>query len=129
LKGEQAPDGFRLRDAVIAHQIGTHLNIIRRKCYAVYGRPSYSLAAVRTRDRGSADYAICAPDRAQAAPGAEQLPEFYRWTVDHPEEFWSDVWDFCGVIASRRGSSVLVDGDKMPGRAGSPRRGSISPRT
>src|SRR6267378_3805236 len=42
-------------------------------------------------------------------------PEFYRWTVDHPEEFWPDVWDFCGVIASRRGSSVLVDGDKMPG--------------
>jgi acetoacetyl-CoA synthetase len=42
-------------------------------------------------------------------------PEFYRWTVDNPEEFWSDVWDFCGVIASRQGSSVLVDGDKMPG--------------
>src|SRR5467141_718114 len=42
-------------------------------------------------------------------------PEFYRWTVDNPEEFWSDVWDFCGVIASCRGSSVLVDGDKMPG--------------
>jgi len=42
-------------------------------------------------------------------------PEFYRWTVDNPEEFWSDVWDFCGVIASRRGASVLVDGDKMPG--------------
>ena len=42
-------------------------------------------------------------------------PEFYRWTVEQPEEFWSDVWDFCGVIASRRGSSVLVDGDKMPG--------------
>jgi len=42
-------------------------------------------------------------------------PEFYRWTVDNPEEFWSDLWDFCGVIASRRGSSVLLDGDKMPG--------------
>jgi acetoacetyl-CoA synthetase len=42
-------------------------------------------------------------------------PEFYRWTVDNPEEFWSDVWDFCGVIASRRGGSVLVDGAKMPG--------------
>src|SRR5204862_6447859 len=47
-------------------------------------------------------------------------PEFYRWTVDNPEEFWSDVWDFCGVIASRRGSSVLVDGDKMPGAHGYP---------
>ncbi|HXM82062.1 MAG TPA: acetoacetate--CoA ligase [Burkholderiales bacterium] len=42
-------------------------------------------------------------------------PDFYRWTVDNPEEFWSDVWDGCGVIASRKGSSVLVDGDKMPG--------------
>jgi acetoacetyl-CoA synthetase len=42
-------------------------------------------------------------------------PDFYRWTVDNPEEFWSDVWDGCGVIASRKGSTVLVDGDKMPG--------------
>ncbi len=42
-------------------------------------------------------------------------PEFYRWSVDNPEEFWSDVWDYCGVVASRKGSTVLVDGDKMPG--------------
>jgi acetoacetyl-CoA synthetase len=42
-------------------------------------------------------------------------PEFYRWSVESPEEFWSDVWDWCGVIASRKGSTVLVDGDKMPG--------------
>ena len=42
-------------------------------------------------------------------------PEFYQWSVDNPEEFWSDVWDSCGVIASRRGSTVLADGDKMPG--------------
>jgi acetoacetyl-CoA synthetase len=40
---------------------------------------------------------------------------FHQWTVDNPETFWSEVWDFCGVIASRKGSSVLVDGDKMPG--------------
>jgi acetoacetyl-CoA synthetase len=25
------------------------------------------------------------------------------------------VWDWCGVLASRKGSTVLVDGDKMPG--------------
>ena len=42
-------------------------------------------------------------------------PDFYRWTVDNPEEFWADVWDFCGVIASKRGNTVLVDGEKMPG--------------
>src|SRR3989440_6113461 len=42
-------------------------------------------------------------------------PEFYRWSVEEPEAFWSDLWDFCGIIASRKGSTVLVDGDKMPG--------------
>src|SRR2546425_8901092 len=42
-------------------------------------------------------------------------PDFYRWSVDSPEEFWSDVWDFCGVVAARKGATVLVDGDKMPG--------------
>ena len=41
--------------------------------------------------------------------------DFHRWTVDNPEIFWNEVWDFCGVIASRKGSTVLVDGDKMPG--------------
>jgi acetoacetyl-CoA synthetase len=41
--------------------------------------------------------------------------DFYRWSVDQPEEFWSDVWDFCGVVASRKGGTVLVDGDRMPG--------------
>ncbi|HXI36568.1 MAG TPA: acetoacetate--CoA ligase [Burkholderiales bacterium] len=41
--------------------------------------------------------------------------EFHRWSVDNPETFWSEVWDFCGVIASRKGGTVLVDGDKMPG--------------
>jgi len=42
-------------------------------------------------------------------------PEFYRWTIDNPEQFWSEVWDWCGVVASKKGSTVLVDGDKMPG--------------
>jgi len=42
-------------------------------------------------------------------------PEFYQWTVDNLEAFWSEVWDWCGVIASKKGSTVLVDGDKMPG--------------
>lgn len=46
---------------------------------------------------------------------ANSYSEFYRWSVDNPEEFWSDAWDFCGVIASRKGSTVLTDGDKMPG--------------
>ncbi len=42
-------------------------------------------------------------------------PDFYRWTADNPDEFWSEVWDWCGVIAAKKGSTVLVDGDRMPG--------------
>src|SRR2546423_2185001 len=42
-------------------------------------------------------------------------PEFYRWSVENPEIFWPEVWDWCGVIAARKGSTVLVDGESMPG--------------
>jgi acetoacetyl-CoA synthetase len=42
-------------------------------------------------------------------------PEFYDWSVDHPEQFWDSVWDACGVIASKKGARVLVDGGRMPG--------------
>ena len=42
-------------------------------------------------------------------------PEFYQWSIDNPEQFWSEVWDWCGVVAAKKGSTVLVDGDKMPG--------------
>ena len=46
---------------------------------------------------------------------ANSYAEFYDWTVENPEAFWSEAWDACGVVASRKGSTVLVDGDKMPG--------------
>ena len=42
-------------------------------------------------------------------------PAFYDWSVEHPEQFWDSVWDSCGVIASKKGARVLVDGDRMPG--------------
>jgi acetoacetyl-CoA synthetase len=46
---------------------------------------------------------------------ANSYAEFYDWTAANPEDFWNEVWDACGVIASRKGNTVLVDGDKMPG--------------
>ena len=39
----------------------------------------------------------------------------YDWSIESPQTFWSAVWRFCGVQASREWDSVLVDGDKMPG--------------
>jgi acetoacetyl-CoA synthetase len=46
------------------------------------------------------------------------LPDYdalWRWSVESREDFWADVWDFCGVRGSRRWDRVLSDGDRMPG--------------
>ncbi len=42
-------------------------------------------------------------------------PDFYRWSVDRPEQFWDSLWKFAGVRASNKGSSVLLDPGRMPG--------------
>ena len=47
--------------------------------------------------------------------GLSDSNALYDWSVANPEEFWTAVWDFCGVIAETRGERVLVDGNKMPG--------------
>jgi len=38
----------------------------------------------------------------------------HRWSVEAPQDFWREVWDFCKVIGSP-GEVMLEDGDKMPG--------------
>ena len=45
-------------------------------------------------------------------------PALHRWSVDHPEAFWSAVWRFTGVVAAQRDGGdpwdeVLVGGDRM----------------
>ncbi|MBK5103412.1 MAG: acetoacetate--CoA ligase [Burkholderiales bacterium] len=42
-------------------------------------------------------------------------PEFYRWTVDQPEQFWPSLWQYAAVKAATRGERVLVHGERMPG--------------
>ncbi|MDE0060695.1 MAG: acetoacetate--CoA ligase [Defluviicoccus sp.] len=39
----------------------------------------------------------------------------HRWSVEHREAFWTEIWEFCGVVAETRGATVLADGEKMPG--------------
>jgi len=41
--------------------------------------------------------------------------DLYQWSIDNLEAFWSEVWDFGGVIAQTRGERVLADGHRMPG--------------
>ena len=56
--------------------------------------------------------------RAVEARHREPLPDhtaLYDWSIRQPEAFWSELWDFAGVLASHRGSTVLKDPERMPG--------------
>ncbi len=41
--------------------------------------------------------------------------QLHRWSVDEIAPFWSELWDFTGVIASEKGETVLEQGTRMPG--------------
>ncbi|MGH2864022.1 MAG: acetoacetate--CoA ligase [Solirubrobacteraceae bacterium] len=40
--------------------------------------------------------------------------ELWQWSVDHLEDFWASIWDFCGVRASKPYRRVLGS-HEMPG--------------
>jgi len=52
--------------------------------------------------------------RFMAATGHRDYAALHRWSVEHSEDFWKEVWDFAGVRGTR-GARTLVDGDRMPG--------------
>ena len=39
----------------------------------------------------------------------------YQWSLDHAAEFWSEIWNFGGIIASTSATEVVDDLKKMPG--------------
>jgi acetoacetyl-CoA synthetase len=40
--------------------------------------------------------------------------DLHAWSISHPELFWDQVWDFCGVVGDK-GARRLIAGDRMPG--------------
>ena len=42
-------------------------------------------------------------------------PALYQWSIAEPEAFWSEIWEYGGVVAETRGDRVLDTGDSMPG--------------
>jgi acetoacetyl-CoA synthetase len=40
--------------------------------------------------------------------------ELWAWSVSETERFWADIWEFCGIRASRPYEQVL-DSHQMPG--------------
>ncbi len=39
----------------------------------------------------------------------------HAFSIQRIGDFWSVLWDFCGVIAETKGNVALTDADKMPG--------------
>ncbi len=46
----------------------------------------------------------------------ENYEDFWQWSTEHSQAFWSFLWDQCGVIGTK-GNEVLRYPDRMPGAA------------
>ena len=51
---------------------------------------------------------------AARAGGFSDYSALHRWSIEQRAEFWSLLWDFCGVRGDK-GARMLVDGERMPG--------------
>ncbi len=55
------------------------------------------------------------------AAGARHGIEFagydalYQWSINEPEQFWREIWTFCGVIADSPGNITVEHRERMPG--------------
>ena len=50
----------------------------------------------------------------RAAPQVVTYDELYRYSVEHPADFWRAVWEFCG-IRGEMGERIVADPGRMPG--------------
>ncbi len=39
----------------------------------------------------------------------------YQWSVEEPEQFWREIWSFCGVIGDGPGNVTVEHRTRMPG--------------
>ncbi len=77
-------------------------------------QPMWSPAPERVQGTEMARFMAWASERhGLSFDGYEDL---WRWSVDELELFWADIWEFCGVRASRPYERVLASRE-MPGAA------------
>ena len=46
--------------------------------------------------------------------GFDDYISLHSWSINHSEEFWTSVWEFCGVIGER-GETIVLNRDSLPG--------------
>ena len=50
-----------------------------------------------------------------AYPQVDDYDSLYRWSIERSDQFWSALWDFSGVVSTRRCDRVLTNPTAMPG--------------
>ena len=74
---------------------------------AVWTAPAERIAATRLR-------AFMEAARARGYGDYRNYADLQRWSIDRPEQFWTLLWEFAGVIGDP-GAVVLADCERMPG--------------
>lgn len=65
----------------------------------------------RVADSQLTKFAAAVRDRYGIA--ADHYETLWQWSIDHPEQFWSMLWRFAGVVASAEWESVLDRGSHL----------------
>lgn len=45
----------------------------------------------------------------------EDYDELHQWSIEHPDQFWQQLWIFTNIRASKTADTVLSDADQFPG--------------
>ena len=66
------------------------------------------------RAAGSELRAFMAKAASDSGVAFADYASLHRWSIERPDQFWSSLWDFCGVVGERGPRSI--DGpERMPG--------------
>ena len=60
----------------------------------------------------SPDARIASESRLASFARGKSFDELHQWSVKSPEEFWSSIWQFCGMVGER--------GDRVVARTANP---------
>lgn len=55
-------------------------------------------------------------DFSRVLPMVVETPrDLHRASVEHAEDFWSALWDFCGIVGDKGAAPYIENPDRMPG--------------
>jgi len=66
--------------------------------------------------------------RPSGAEAVVDFPSLYRWSVERPDAFWPEVWEFCGIVAEERPGKKPWDGAVVGLERMAPPDPSLGPR-